>query len=392
VSSSSTTPIRVTHLITSLEIGGAQRMLTKLLERMDPDAFPSRVVALVGGGALTTDLERLGIQVEDLGLRSGSVDPRALPRLRKILRADPPDVLQTWLYHADILGALVARWAGIGTLCWNLRCTHGVAPGRSFAARAAPRLCASLAGVPEVIVTNSSAGRASHEALGYRARRWIHLPNGFDLERFAPAPEASATLRRELDLAPEAILCGVVARWHPMKNLESLPALAKRLSVRVPDLHFVLAGEGLDGSNEVLSRAIREAGAANRLHRLGARRDVPFLMAAFDFLLLASTYYEGFPNVLGEALASGTPCVTTSVGDAATIVGDAGFVAAPDDLEELAEAVARMALLGSEARAALGLRGRRSVAERFEIGAVVESYAALYRELVGQRSPHMDGA
>lgn len=367
-------------------------MLGKLLERMDPGAFPARVVALVGEGALTADVERLGIPVEDLGMRPGSVHPRALLRLKRILSVEPPDVLQTWLYHADILGALVARWMGLSALCWNLRCTHAQAPGRSLAARLAPHLCARLAGVPAAIVSNSYAGRASHEALGYRARNWVHLPNGFDLERFAPDPLAPDALRRELDLAPEAVLCGMVARWHPMKNLEAIPVLARRLRACIPELHFVLAGQGLDTSNAVLCAAIQEGDVADRVHLLGPRADVPFLMAAFDFLLLASTYYEGFPNVLGEALASGTPCVTTAVGDAAEIVADSGFVAAPEDQEGLTDAVARMALLGPGDRAALGMRGRRRVAERFEIGTVVEAYASLYRELAGLRSHDKEGA
>lgn len=391
--------IRLLHVITSLEVGGAQRMLVKLCERMDRSRFEPAVVSLLDGGALREDLTRSGVAVESLGMRSGWPDPRAIRRLARVLERRQPQVVQSWLYHADLVATAALRSvrrasksaapSGSGTieatpaprLAWNLRCTHAPGSASSLVGRMAPRLCAWASRSPEVIVTNSQAGRETHEAIGYRPRSWRFIPNGFDLDVLHPDPDAGSRLRSELGLQTGHVLIGMLARWHPMKEHTLVLQLAGELAGEHPALRFVLAGAGVEPGEQGFDKSFADAGSPGNVIALGMRRDVPDLCAGFDLLLSASSSYEGFPNVLGEALACGTPCVTTDVGDSAAVVGEAGRVVRLGDREALGRAIVELACMQDEERRALGALGRERMREQFELGDVVQSYEALYREL-----------
>ncbi len=378
------TAIETVHVITSLEVGGAQRMLLKLLKHSDRERFPARVVSLIDGGALKAPIEALGVQVRGLGMRPGRIRLGAARELAGDLRRQRPGLVQTWLYHADLLGTLAARFAGRIPLIWNVRCTFAAGAG-GWAARLAPRLCARLSRAPQVIVTNSRAGQRSHEAIGYRSRDWELIPNGFDLEEFRPDPARRAELRARWGLPAEAFVLGHVARWHPMKNHRTLFALADRMRASHPELHHVYVGSGVDASEPAVAEALAQNGATDRMQLLGESSDVASVLPAFDALISPSTYYEGFPNVLGEAMACGLPCVTTNVGDSAEVVGDTGRVVASAGLDDLQGALEQLLALEPVDREELGARARARVAERYGIERVVRRYEELYAR-VGERS------
>lgn len=382
--------IEVLHVITSLEIGGAQRMLCALVERGDRARFAPRVVSLVAGGALEADLVALGVPVTSLGMRPGVPDPRALARLARLVgqrpAGAPPLVVQSWLYHADLLATAALRLAGAArrgvALAWNLRCTLDARGHGGLAARAAPRLCAWASRRPDVIVTNSEAGRLSHEAIGYRPRAWRWIPNGFDLERLRPDPAAGASLRAELGLGPEHVLVGMLARWHPMKEHALVLEAAAALAEELPEARFVLAGSGVERGAPAFERAFARAGAPAGVLALGARRDVPRLAAGLDLVVSASSTLEGFPNALGEALACGTPCLATDVGDSARLVGEAGRVVPAGDVAAWRAALVALVRAGPGERARLGALGRAHVRAHYALEAVVARYEEMWSELV----------
>ena len=373
------------HVITSLELGGAQRMLVKLLERVEGRTARARVVSLVDGGPLADELLARGIEVQGLGMRAGVPDPRALLRLRRVVARARPAVVQTWLYHADLAAALALT--GLSprpALVWSLRCLHHASRARGLAARAAPAFCARLSGVPDVVLANSEAARRSHADAGWHPRRFEVIPNGFDTERFRPDPGAGAALRAELGIGPDTVLVGLVGRLDPVKGHAAAVAAAARLAARFPALRLVLVGPGLEEGSAGLASLRRAHGAPENVLALGARDDVPRVMAGLDVLLVASAFSESFPNVVGEALAAGTPCVATDVGATAEVVGDAGWIVGGTDAAALAEGLARALEAGAEERAARGARGRARVLEHFELGAVARRYEALWEELAGR--------
>ena len=373
--------IRVVHLIAGLGRGGAEANLAQLVTRLDPARFRSSVVSLTDEGALGPGIRAAGIDLHTLGLRRGVIDPRGLWRLVKLLRALKPDLIQTWMYHADLLGLLAVCFAGRPPVVWNVRCSNMDFTRYSRLTRLVVRGLARLSRLPAAVVVNSQAGRRLHESLGYRPCRWELVPNGFDTEKFRPNADAPARLRAMLNIDRDAAIVGHVARVDPMKDHTGLLAAAARVAAVRPSAYFVLVGAG----TESLAPTVQRLGLVGRVRLLGERHDIAALMPGFDLLCLSSAFGEGFPNVLGEALACGVPCVATDVGDAAAIVKDCGRVVAPDDPAALAVALIDLIDLGAEARAELGRAGRRRIADTYALPRIVGRYADLYAELAAGR-------
>ncbi|MGQ9368591.1 glycosyltransferase [Azospirillum sp. ST 5-10] len=375
--------ITVAHLITGLQTGGAETMLAKLVRTMDRRRFRNVVIAMTGGGSVASELANSGVPILSLQMRRGAADPRGLARLVHLLRDERPHLLQTWLYHADLMGTVAGRLAGVPRIVWNLRCSDMNRPNYRWLSRNLPLLLARLSGMPDAVVVNSSAGRTVHEGYGYRPRLWQLIPNGFDTDRFRPNPEAGAWLRQSLGLPPEAVLIGLPARLDPMKDHPGFFAAAAALAAREPSARFVLIGAGLEARNAAVARMVGACGLADRVALLGERRDIDRILPGLDVVTLSSAFGEGFPNVLGEAMACGVPCVATDVGDAAAIVGDAGLVVEPRDPVALAVAWQRVLRLGPEARAALGAAGRTRVLRHFSLPVIAARYESFYGDLAG---------
>ncbi|WP_156927061.1 glycosyltransferase [Azospirillum halopraeferens] len=373
--------ITIAHLITGLQTGGAETMLAKLVRAMDGRRFRNVVISMTDGGSIASELAGRGVQLRSLEMKRGVADPRGLARLVRLLRTERPDVLQTWLYHADLMGTIAGRIAGVPRIAWNLRCSDMNRPNYRWMSRNLPLLLARLSGLPDAVIVNSVAGRAVHESYGYRPRRWQLIPNGFDTERFRPRLQERAALRAELGLPRDAILIGLPARLDPMKDHCGFLAAAATLALREPSVHFVLMGAGLEAGNPAVMRMVGACGLADRVTLLGERRDMDRVLPALDVATLSSAFGEGFPNVLGEAMACGVPCVSTDVGDAAMIVGGTGVIVEPRDPVALAMGWRHMLRLGPEGRIALGADARARVLASFSLPVIAASYEAFYGDL-----------
>jgi glycosyltransferase involved in cell wall biosynthesis len=361
--------------------GGAERMLVKLVTALSP-RFEPLVISLTERGDLANQLQSAGVEVKALGLKGASSFPGAFARLTGTLRWFKPHAINTWLYHSDLIGGLAARAAGIRSIAWNIR-NSTLPEGHARATtRAVLRLNASLSNkVPRLILCCSEVARQIHVDAGYDASRIRVIPNGFDLSRFQPDALARAEVRQEIGVPDDVPLVGMIARWHPQKNHHGFIEAAAALRKRIPTVQFLLSGLGLDRSNEALTGWIREAGLENAVHLVGYRQDVPRLMAALDLATLSSTFGEAFPNVLGEAMACGVPCVSTDVGDAAAIVGDTGIIVPPGNAEALTSAWDAMLSRPGELRLQLGQRARNRVQDHFELISVVKKYEHVFDEL-----------
>jgi glycosyltransferase involved in cell wall biosynthesis len=367
--------IAVAHLITGLETGGAERMLAQLAARMDQARFRSIVISMTDTGPMGRVIAEAGIPVSALGLRRGMPDPRGVLRLRQVLRAFRPDILQTWLYHADLLGLAARQLGFVPHLLWNIRCTE------SIGSEAVRRILPWFSGRPDAVVVNSEAGRQFHIGLGYRPRRWALLPNGFDTAALRPDAAQRARRRAELGLGEAAIAIALPARYHPMKDHATFIAAAAQTAARVPNARFVLIGRGNEPGNRALAAAIAASGVGEQIMLLGERDDLHALYPAFDIVTLSSAFGEGFPNVLGEAMSCGVPCVATDVGDAAEIIGGSGAIVPPHDPVALAAAWEGLAALAPEPRARRGEAARARIVEHFGLAGIVARYEALYEDV-----------
>jgi glycosyltransferase involved in cell wall biosynthesis len=378
--------MKLVHVISGLNTGGAEMMLFKLLSVWDRSAYQVEVISLTDVGVVGDRIRGLNIPVRALDMPRGRPSLTGLFRLARWLRQSSPDVIQTWMYHADLIGGLASKLGGGAPVVWGIR--NGLLERRSNKRSTiwTAKLCARLSSsIPKRIAVNSENARRFHETMGYNAEKMAVIPNGFDLTAFKPDAEARRALRSELGLPTETLLIGLVARFDPQKDHRNFIEAARLLIQRIPDARFVLCGDGVDAGNGELNAWIRAVGLVDRVHLLGRRDDIAKVTAALD-VACCSSYAEAFPNVVGEAMACAVPCVVTDVGDSAFIVGDAGKVVPPQQPERLAEAMSWMIALGAEGRQQLGGKARRRIEENFDLSVIRDRYAALYREVAAKRA------
>lgn len=370
--------MKVLHVITGLGEGGAEAVLTRLCE--GDTANSHTVVSLLDRGKYAPRLEAAGVRVHTLGMSRGPVTVNGLVQLWRLLRRERPQVVQTWLYHADLIGGIAARLAGNRRVFWNLRNTAMV-PSRTT--RLVARLCAVLSYVvPLRIIACASRAQEEHARIGYSRRRMRTIPNGYDLDSIKFDPDARERVRLDLGVPNDRTLIGYVARFDPQKDHASLLRALGEVKRRGMDFHCVLVGRDLTTDNRAIAELLAAEELTSMVTLYGPAKDVVPVMSALDLHVMASAFGEGFPNVLAEAMACGTPCVTTDVGDAAMIVGDHGWVVPPSRADLLAAAVTAALECKTDGSrwAALRTDVRQSIEQRFSVEAMVGRYVQAWSE------------
>ena len=369
-------PRRILHIISDLSVGGAEVVLRNLLSELDRGKWQPAVISLMDKGPLRESIEALGIPVYSPRMKSALPSPAAWWRFLKIVRNFQPDLLQGWMYHSN-LAASFARFALRLTapVVWSVHYTVASLKRERRLTAFVIKLCAPLSRRADHIIFVSRTSQAQHAALGYDIAKSCVLPNGINVKEFQPSAEARRSVRAELELPPDAPLCGNIGRFHPMKDHENFLRAAALIAGQRPDAHFLLAGRGVDNENKTLRQLITELNLGERVRLLGERYDVPRLAAALDVFVSASAYGESFPNIIGEAMACGVPCVVTDVGDCAWIVGATGAVVPPRDAAALANQCLTVLQLSPSSAA------RARICENFALESVAAQYAELYAAL-----------
>ena len=383
LTSSTQKPLSVLYVTTALIAGGAEMMLYRLLSRLDRTRFTPQVVSLVEHGPISRKIQAMGVPVRSLGMKIGVPNPTVVLRLARWLRQDPPDMMQTWMYHADLVGGLAARLVGNIPVAWGIRHSDLSSETSSRLTHLTVKTCALLSHwLPDRIVCCSEAARQVHTAIGYAAEKMVVIPNGYDVGTFHPDLGARASVRKALGLSEDAPIIGMVARFDPQKDHRAFIRAAQMLHRERPDVHFLLCGVEVTWENQEIARWIDDAGLRTHFHLLGRRDDdIAHVTAALDIASLSSSYGEGFPNVVSEAMCCGVPCVVTDVGDAALIVGQTGIVVPPRNPQALAAAWRAMLEMGREGRRPLGIAARQRISERFDIAEITGRYEHLFEEL-----------
>ncbi|MFA7347111.1 MAG: glycosyltransferase [Desulfurivibrionaceae bacterium] len=376
--------MNILHVISGLEQGGAEAILLRLLQNLDRREFSQAVVSLTTEGTHGHAVKESGIPLLSLGMMGFSSIPGGLFKLISAVRKERPHIVQTWLFHADLMGLLAGRMVRDVRVAWNVRCA-ALAPGDvPWSTMALIKVLSKLSRYPEAVVFNSVVGKEAHKALGYRPRFSPVIPNGFDLEEWQPNATRRAEFRAEIGVVEDDFLVGMAARYHPMKRHSVFLAAAKKLAMRVPNVRFVLVGFGTTWENSALAAEIDRYGLRGRFTLLGARTDMVRIMAGLDCMVSTSSS-EGFPNVIGEAMACGIPCVVTDAGDSCLIVGETGKVVAVDDADGVVDGVFEIMTADLAARMVMAKRCRMRIAENFALDRMVARYANFYRELNGHR-------
>ncbi|MGH3627622.1 MAG: glycosyltransferase [Sciscionella sp.] len=372
--------MKLLHVITGLNAGGAETALCRLLESSRERACRQVVVAIGPEGALSGRVRASGAALVHMNVAPTRPNPLSLTRLRTIVREERPDLVQAWMYHANIVAALTVLRCG-ASLLWSVRHSLHDLAAEKLMTRTAIRLGARMSRLPHVITYNSEESARQHEAIGYCMNRTRVIPNGFDTQVFKPAPEARARIRAELRIAPDAFVVGQVARWHPTKDHETLLQAAALYLRAHPNTVFVLVGSGVDAGNDRLDTIVRRLGITSNVRLCGHRTDIPDINAALDVASLSSRG-ESFPNAIGEAMACGVPCVATDVGGVREIIGSCGVVVGRRDPEAMSVGWGELARLDAAARASVGEMARRRIADHYSLDAYTAACWNLYRELI----------
>lgn len=376
----------VVHVITGLQTGGAELMLARLVERQEQSRFRDVVVCLTGDGPTAERIRDAGVTVHLLGLRPGLPNPLGIARIARLIRRERAVAVQSWLYHADLLGGLGARLAG-RPVAWGVHHSSLDPETTSRGVLRVARLCRLIAGVvPSRIVFCAESARRSHVDFGYPADKMVVIPNGFDLDKFRPDLDARASARAELGIGDDEVLIGIVGRFVPLKNHRLFVEAAALVANKHATAKFVMIGDDLDDSNAELAGWIEQTGHAGSFRLLGRRFDTPQLLAAMDIVALTSQT-EAFPLVIGEAMATAVPCVSTDVGDAALLIGDTGRTVPSGDAGAMAAALAELVTTAPEERQKLGWRARQRMACEFEIGMIADRYEEVWRALAAGEQP-----
>lgn len=368
---------KILHVITGLGNGGAEAVLFRLIEVDARTGNGHYVISLTDHGIYAERLKNLGVPVYALSYPRGRINLFGLLELFRLVRRVRPDVVQTWMYHSDLIGGVVARLAGIRAIAWGIRHANLDPAHNSNATLRVVRLCAKLSSwVPRKIVSCSAEATRLHQAAGYRADKFIQIPNGYSMERFKPDAAERNAVRAEVGVTDDAFVLGMVARFDVQKNHRNLVDALGQLHRRGVPFTCLLVGVDMDAANAVLRGWIEEAGITDHVKLLGPRSDIPAVMNALDVHVLSSLG-EAFPNVLAEAMACGTPCVTTDVGDAAVIVAEHGWVVKPRDAGALAQGLmqAHDTFAGNKAAwQALQAACRAHIMTNFELELMCERY------------------
>ncbi|MFZ3237983.1 MAG: glycosyltransferase [Stellaceae bacterium] len=363
----------VVHVITGLEIGGAEMLLLELCREDMRRGRDCSVASLISEGPMRDRFAQIGVEVTGLDMKRGEFSAPRLGRLVRLVRRIRPRIVQGWLYHANLAATAAARLAAVfprPRLAWSI---HGALP--EFACypprlRRAVDLGARLSPFADGILYNGRAALDGHRRFGFRAPLARLFSNGVDLTRFGSAPDLRAATRRELGLPEDAVVAIAVGRDDPMKNWPGMLAAADAPADR--NVWLVAVGDGTE-----------RLPPAPRRRLLGRRDDMPALYAAADIFMLASHFGEGTSVALSEAMASGLPVVVTAVGDNGAVVGEAGLVVPPRDGAALARALSTLA--GDPAlRASTGRAAQAAALTRFGIDRLHASFADFYAELLGE--------
>ncbi|MFG7351470.1 glycosyltransferase family 4 protein [Shewanella oncorhynchi] len=327
----------VLHIITGLSEGGAEAVLYRLCN-FDRDN-EHVVISLMDKGKYGPLLEEIGVNVYCLSMPSGEIRLGALIKLHKLIRQLKPDVVQTWMYHADLIGGVIAKCAGVKNIVWGVHHTNLMKGESKRSTIIIAKLNAFISSyIPRRIIYCAEKSRQVQESIGFNSKIGYVVPNGYNIDQFMPNSYSGLTFRQEIAIENEQFLIGHVGRFHPFKDYSNLIQSIGLLSDFKDRLKVALVGNDLTDGNDVLKRLMNENTCGECILLLGRRQDIPSVMNGFDLFILSSSS-EAFPNVLNEAMACSTPCVTTDVGDAAVIVGETGWVVPPKDPQALAKAI-----------------------------------------------------
>lgn len=378
--------MHILHCITCLSGDGAQHMLLRLINSLQRLGCYSTVVTLKGRHDLSRACSDIGVPVFSLSMTNVRGVLTGVAALRRLIETIKPDVLQGWMYHANVVLSLAARARGEGpALVWNVRRGLDDLNLLKFSTHFFVKASARLSARPDRIIYCTERSRTQHEAIGYSRSSSVVIDNGFDSQRFKANTDARNEMRRKLCIADDTFVIGCVGRYDHAKGHSFLLQAFKQLVEHDPSVCLALAGRGSEWSNKELLDTLRSNGIASHVILLGPSAHIEEVYPMFD-VLCSSSVAEGFPNVVAEAMLCEVPCVVTDTGASRELVEGIGWVVPTRSADALAQALVAASQLSPIERAAMGRRGRKRIAEGYSLDRITANYRTLYEQMATQGS------
>lgn len=296
-----------------------------------------QVLVFYGGGELEEELRKYHIPVQSLE-KTGRWDVITfLYKLYRVVRTSKSEILHSYLVTANTITALLKFFLPGVHIVWGVRSSNMNLENYDWVARWSYRIERWLSGFADLIICNSNAGRDYAVGHGFPAKKLVVIQNGIDTERFKPDPVARARGRLALQAKEHEILIGIVARFDPIKGHPTFLQAAAEYSHTCSDVRFICIGNGSLTYRRELEQLSSSLGLADKVSWVNGQKDMPIIYNALD-LVTSTSYGEGFPNVIAEAMACGLPCVVTDVGDSRQIIEGTGVVIPAHDVNALVRA------------------------------------------------------
>ena len=363
--------LRIVFLARRLGYGGAERQLTVLAIGLRQRGHVVSVLTFYPGGELEPELRSAGVRVRSLD-KGGRWDVKGfLVALHRALREESPNVLHSYLGIPNIIAGASRRLFPGMRVVWGERAANMDLSAYDWLSRVSAALTRGLSRTPDLIIVNSRAGFEHAVARGYPRAKMLVIPNGIDAERFRPDATARQRVRDEWQVGADRLV-GLVARLDPVKDHRTFLGAAARLAQHRSDVMFVCVGDGDPAYGRAMQQFAAELGIADRVRWVPGRLDMPAVYNALDVACLSSNS-ESFPNVLGEAMSCGVPCVATDVGDVAWLLGRPASIVPVGDAQGLANRIRSLLELHPESTAAIAREQRERVVTHFSVTSLVNN-------------------
>ena len=377
--------MKITFLARSLLPGGAERQLVALAKEMALMGHQVSVLVFYGGGALEEDLRDVGVPIIEIEKKGRWDIPGFLFRLYRHLRNDKPNILNSYLTVPNILAVVMGWMIPSLNVVWGIRASNMALAEMDRVSSLSYRLEAQLSRLPDLIVVNSYAGREHCLSQGYPESLMTVIPNGIDTKKFVPDSQRRSALRREWAVDEEEYIVALIARIDPIKNHDCFLKAAALLSRHRQDVRFICVGGGDPGLARRLKKQAEDLGISDYLLWLGDRRDMVDVFNAVDLVTLTS-FSEGFPNVIGEAMSCGVPCITVDVGDCAILLKGVGQVTVPE-AEALSQAWGKALSCSEEEKCERSQAVRRRIEKQFSVSALAQKTQDAFLSILEEAPP-----
>jgi glycosyltransferase involved in cell wall biosynthesis len=371
----------ILFLLRSFSLGGAQRQLCVLAQGLKQSGYSVKVAVFYAGGPLEAEAREMGIQIVDLK-RRGRLD--LLPfffRLVNLVKRENPDILHSYLQVSNIWSAIVKLVLPRIKVVWGIRASNMAVEKYDWQWQLTDKAESLLAKIPDWIICNSQAGVVYYAGKGYPKEKMSMIHNGINTEGFFPDLKLGRLLRKQWGVQDNQKLIGMAARIDPKKDYPNFLQASSLLVKERKDLRFVCIGDGPDKLIQEYRDLARALNLEQVLTWAGKQEDMIGVYNALDVLVLSSAYGEGFPNVIGEAMACSVPCVATDVGDSAQLIGSLGEIVPPQDPEALKRGILTLLNQFEKNGTNLGKEIRQRIIERFSVSGLVSRTAELLNEV-----------